>query len=86
MKSLTEREENWLAGTCCISSGVLTMKDSTSKILLTKSIFRSDSVDKTKLSCITTLSSAFYTTHRHRTTISLETHAKFRRRTSAVAK
>ena len=37
MKSLTEREENWLAGTCCISSGVLTMKDSTSKIPVTKS-------------------------------------------------
>ena len=60
------------------------MKDSTSKILLTKSIFRSDSVNKTKFSCITTLSSAFYTTHRRSTTISLETHAKFRRRTSAV--
>ena len=62
------------------------MKDSTSKILLTKSIFRYDSVNKTKFSCITTLSSAFYTTHRRSTTISLETHAKFRRRTSAVPK
>ena len=37
LTSLTEHEENWLAGTYCISSGVLTMKDSTSKIPVTKS-------------------------------------------------